>query len=467
MSGSIPAPVLMAPANGTVFHGLTNSIRIRWNAEPTATSYAIVVADYTQPDLRDPRSPGGCAYLCMNNVAATQVDLPVIPGHSYGYFLFAVAGTVVSPAATAAFQVAARPLLPVAPSGLKYFGYWDTSNPRPIDEVLGDQAGYINVTKYSPVPWSLAATTVTLRKAAERGLRVVVHWLYFEAIDVGTPIPAQVAEWAQVVQPYANQILAVSIADEPDCNYNGARFPNGWTPENCQAQRRKIEANIALVKSILPSAAAWVNYTSAWVYGLALAPRFGYAVPSNADWLSFDCYTAWGNCFGNQSVAQMVTTLQNGLSPRQEIVLIPRAFQGDFAGYIPSQDTIAAEAEAHFQMASSNPRIVGIFPFIWWSFDEVGMGPWTGARSSPIVRAKFADIGRRIVNPGLNCRTLLPGQNDTVGLSNGDPRFLCLENQWFDCGWEGNDPAWEIKAQHGQRIGRWTCDSSVGRWNAL
>jgi len=55
------------------------------------------------------------------------------------------------------------------------------------------------------------------------------------------------------------------------------------------------------------------------------------------------------------------------------------------------------------------------------------------------------------------------GTHNTVGLSNGDSRFLCLDRRWHDCGWEGNDPTWSSKVPDGKAIGGWLC--SQGTWS--
>jgi hypothetical protein len=64
----------------------------------------------------------------------------------------------------------------------------------------------------------------------------------------------------------------------------------------------------------------------------------------------------------------------------------------------------------------------------------------------------------------LNCSVAFTGTNNVVGLSNGDPRFLCLDNRWYDCGWESNDPSWETKISEGQQIGSYVCSLSTSQW---
>lgn len=62
-----------------------------------------------------------------------------------------------------------------------------------------------------------------------------------------------------------------------------------------------------------------------------------------------------------------------------------------------------------------------------------------------------------------NCVNVTTGVHNAVGASlNGDTRFLCFNNRWYDCGWEFSDPTWETKAAKGQRVGAYTCSSNGG-----
>ena len=65
-----------------------------------------------------------------------------------------------------------------------------------------------------------------------------------------------------------------------------------------------------------------------------------------------------------------------------------------------------------------------------------------------------------------DCTNTYTGKNDTVGLSNGDPRFLCSNSQWYDCGWEGSGN-WDLKASDGQHTGSWYCNMATSQWMAM
>lgn len=280
----------------------------------------------------------------------------------------------------------------------QYFGYWNTGGAQGPGfwETTNANRGYVNVTMNLDLHF--------LHLAQQTGQKAVISWPFWGYVDVdaaGNLIdnspPGWWEDFVASVEPYRGIVAAVSITDEPDCNYAGATFPSGWTPENCRRMRAKIEKNIEKLKSRFPEIPAWVNYTSAYAAGVVSpGAGWGYELPYNADWVSFDCYTPFEHCWGNASVADLVVGLEQKLRPGQRIALIPQANQNNWAGSNPplSQNQIAAMADQYYQLALSHPSIVGIFPFIWWSLND---GKWLGAGDAPVVREKWRSIGQAIV----------------------------------------------------------------------
>src|SRR3989344_4139300 len=76
----------------------------------------------------------------------------------------------------------------------------------------------------------------------------------------------------------------------------------------------------------------------------------------------------------------------------------------------------------------------------------------------------YADLWWHYTSNG-NCTQGYTGTHNTVGLPNGDTRFLCFNARWYDCGWELNDPNWETKATNGQAVGSWSCNLPSARWD--
>ena len=80
--------------------------------------------------------------------------------------------------------------------------------------------------------------------------------------------------------------------------------------------------------------------------------------------------------------------------------------------------------------------------------------------SSPAVPATTSNCSK--VFSGVT----FTGVNNTVGLSNGDSRFYCLNNNFYECGWESNNPAFATKATDGQVVGNFKCNLNSKSWTS-
>jgi len=56
------------------------------------------------------------------------------------------------------------------------------------------------------------------------------------------------------------------------------------------------------------------------------------------------------------------------------------------------------------------------------------------------------------------------GKNGQIGLNNGDPRFLCLNNTFYECGWESPNPNFAVKTQNNQVVENYKCQLNSKRW---
>jgi hypothetical protein len=62
------------------------------------------------------------------------------------------------------------------------------------------------------------------------------------------------------------------------------------------------------------------------------------------------------------------------------------------------------------------------------------------------------------------------GKNDTRGIFNvkdiyTDLKFVCYNNQFYECGWELTDSNLAIKSTNNQTVGSWTCNLTSRTWN--
>ena len=295
------------------------------------------------------------------------------------------------------------------------FGYWDHSCAHGDGHraSMQAQAGYSNITQ--SVRWSVEDDW---QAARDHNLGVVLMWPYdlWLTIDVDRPIMWDTPVWggaaiqfAQTVLAHRDQIVAINVMDEPDCNYNGATFPHGWTVDNCQRQAAKIEANIATVQTVFPNTLTWVSYTAAWVNYLQFdrPSRFGVSL-ATADWAGFDAYTPFTACFGRITCPQLWDGLQRWMTAAQKLVLIPRAFDANYLGWNPAPSEVSVMAWQYYAYSRGNPRVAAIFPFIWWN--ALGVG----AAQVPEIRTTYEQIG--VLLTGRPGPTPLPPPGIVTGL---------------------------------------------------
>lgn len=75
---------------------------------------------------------------------------------------------------------------------------------------------------------------------------------------------------------------------------------------------------------------------------------------------------------------------------------------------------------------------------------------------------------------GMNCDKVKwnirwTGAHNSIGMFNNnsnklDNRFLCLANNYYECGWELNHPDFAVKSQNNQVVESWKCDLNISRW---
>lgn len=290
---------------------------------------------------------------------------------------------------------------------VKYFGYWDNAcgNPLPTDQLIRDHRDHTNTTMIiclSPdATGNLVDAQNRIAAAEAAGLKMILM--------VGAGYPANTTDprnpridlrwWGDnpvlwqsainLIQPHIQSVVAFNVADEYDC---GAPLSN-WTPANCTAARVRLEQVISQIKTAFPNTPTWVNYTSAYMDGIARRLP-GYQMPINADWISMDCYTRYEACFGNQSVDTLLDAVESTLSPSQRVVLIPPAHQRQTASLTQTQ--VMSIAEQYYQRSQRDTRVIAVMPFIWRNV-TADKNPYYGLMNYPTLIARFKDIGRRIV----------------------------------------------------------------------
>lgn len=290
------------------------------------------------------------------------------------------------------------------------FGWFD--NPQGN---TGDRSGQIQQTaRHANLTMSVqywhAAEWEAAAAAGQRVVLMIPDELVWQ-VDTSLPVSADLAmwcreacwcgktwaDWVALIDSHREQVAAILIADEKDCNDGGIRYPS-WTPDSCRRAATKVLALHEAVKAALPWVKTWVNYTSAYAFYYRLAQVYGrhpsvYGVSlPPADWISMDCYTPYASCFGRDSVETMYGSLKPWLQSHQRFVLLPRAFSGSFLGWNPTHAELATMAGQYLAFAQRETRVEAVMPFIWRSVPGVG---W-GARDVPDLAATYVSMGQQI-----------------------------------------------------------------------
>lgn len=142
-------PTNISPESGT-FSVDTRSVTLTWGPVAGDVTYAVRVDDKTDSTARDLRNncPGNPHYVCINDVRGTSIAISVTPGHTYAWWVHAVAQARVSKPASGRFSVF-------------------QSSPSPI--VVGGQETSSPLVERIPSPSSeLGANLVTPEQSTSR-----------------------------------------------------------------------------------------------------------------------------------------------------------------------------------------------------------------------------------------------------------------------------------------------------------
>lgn len=99
-------PISISPESGT-FSADTRSVTLTWGPVAGDVTYAVRVDDKTDSTARDSRNncPGNPHYVCINGIRGTSIAISVTPGHTYAWWVHAVAQARVSKPASGRFGV--------------------------------------------------------------------------------------------------------------------------------------------------------------------------------------------------------------------------------------------------------------------------------------------------------------------------------------------------------------------------
>lgn len=281
-----------------------------------------------------------------------------------------------------------------------HFGYYaSAANNENYKVDLAAMKGHAN-TSFVQLSWSSGSPFGSMRdrilESRSHGMKSIVHVqpYFFQYGPKGemTSIlrPDHMEQWGyfkEAIKDLHDDILAIYIFDEPVA-------ANDLTvPPHLQLPHEEIYRNLTkvneIVKKDLPNLPTVLVFGSTEVHAGMLMPP--------ADWVGLDCYGNVYNCVDDRgrsmSIKAFHDILKSRMHPHQKIILFPQAFRWDKPGseWNISDEAVANQVDYYRKMVGEEPRVVGVFPYLWQDSDIMGYKVH-GTSSLPITRAKFQEL---------------------------------------------------------------------------
>jgi len=266
---------------------------------------------------------------------------------------------------------------------LQYFGFWAGS--VAANASITEQRGTVNFTMGAG-PGSSGDQAIAL------GMK-----LMFFAPDFSDP---NVQSQIDAMKPYAANMLAFFMMDEPDCVANG-------DTNKLEQLLSNIESNIIQLRLSFPHVATMMTVGCAfWSYS-------NFRIPQGIDYIAIESYGSSGDPAATRKEwISKLAFLKPYLNSSQRIFLMPGATES-----YGTETQLIRKANDIFTYAQTDSLVIGVFPFDWYSenYDCASAGVFCGngvpvtnysisvignrsARDLPNLRARYIQIGHSIMN---------------------------------------------------------------------
>jgi hypothetical protein len=258
--------------------------------------------------------------------------------------------------------------------GLRYFGYFAARITPSGGDHLAEVRSRTNLNWVQISDPDRYAPEV-LDGCKPRGCLVSTGHEFFRGCDsVHSPScelhPDYKARWgrlADAVRSRIGKVGAFYLMDEPQWR--------GATPAELHTAATTIKATYPNIPVMMVEAGPQISNS--------------YWTPSSVDWVGFDWY-----CRPFSDVERTLATLSARTRPTQSLFLVPEAAPLQACGGAPGHATdaeIARLQDDYFQLAVSNPRVIGLLAFGFWTSGH-------GSADLPRTVAVHRQIAARVVS---------------------------------------------------------------------
>src|SRR5258708_35233853 len=266
---------------------------------------------------------------------------------------------------------------------LQHFGFWAGSVAGAGSIV--EQRGFVNFTMGAgPGP------------SADQAIALGMKPMFFAPAFADPQIQAQL----DAIRPYAAKMLAFFTMDEPDCVAGGSTAKLDQLLSSIESQISQLKLSFPGVPTMMTVGCAFWSYSN-------------FRIPRGLDYIAIESYGSSGDPATTRAERiSKLRLLKPYMNSSQRLFMIPGA--NDSHG---TESQLIQKANDIYTYAQTDPLVVGVFPFDWYSdtYDCAGAGVFCGngvpatnysikvignasARDLANLRARYIEIGQSIMN---------------------------------------------------------------------
>lgn len=263
---------------------------------------------------------------------------------------------------------------------IQYFGYYASAFEGVAD---GDYTK--EISDHSNLTWIVVGDVVKkLREAKDLNMKAIVdiQWVFMDANYRLRPDMVTIwKKFAKSIEPYRDTIAAFYPMDEPYANGKDKGRSGNEVKTN-------LETVASITKSTFPEIPVAVIFSPSEV-------KSSKPIPVGFDWIGFDCYGKFNDCYKDKSVTSFYNNLKSRISGTQRLMLVPWGYKDGYASNKDINDRNNAAGQ-YWNLALSEPLVIAVIPFLYQTYGDSKGHHITGTQDMPALKQTFISIGQQI-----------------------------------------------------------------------